>query len=71
MSAKPVTLEGLKFWIGEFLSEGKGWASIERFLNQERRKGRIQSKHIVKARKSYSLYKSRYPDRFPDSLPKR
>jgi hypothetical protein len=69
MSTKPVTIKGLQFWIGEFLDEGKGWVSINRFLHKERRQGRIQFKDIAKAKRSYNLHRSRHPDRFP-ALPK-
>jgi len=71
MAAKPVTMEGLKFWIAEFVSEGKGWSSIERFLNKERREGRIEGKDIGKARRSYFYNAAHHPERFPNGLPKR
>jgi len=71
MSIKPMTIQGLKFWITEFVSEGKGWSSIHRFLQKERREGRIERKDIGKAKRSYYYHLVRYPSHFPDSLPKR
>ena len=56
MSGKPVSYEGLRFWIGEFVSEGKGWRSIHRFLCKEKR--------------SYFYHLKRHSSHFPDSLPK-
>lgn len=67
MATKAVTIQGLKFWICEFVNEGKGWKSVHRFLQKERREGRIENKDIGKAKRSYFYHLKRHPSHFPES----